>query len=235
MKPNIKWILFLTITLLIMVASTFAETTTITAQGTASIAADPDVVTLICSVEARNIDLSKAQEDAATCVSTATEALLSLGIAKEEITTAWYNVYPRYEEDSGGKTRQVGYEVSHSLSIVCRNISLLDDVINTVGAAGMMGISGITFDVSNRHALYLSALQLAVEAAREKVEVLSAASGLSIIGVTEIREGNSGDSVFYANTVEEDAGISFSRATGAGISSASVNVTASVTVVFAAE
>ena len=129
----------------------------------------------------------------------------------------------------------MGYEVSHSLSVVCRDISLLDEVISAAGTAGMTSVSGITFDVSNRHALYLSALQLAVSAAREKAEMLASASGLTVAGVTEIRENANGDSVLYANAAEEDAGMSFARTAGAGISSGSVNVTASVTAVFSAE
>lgn len=235
MNRVLKRFLPLSLALALILSFALAEAATISAQGTASIAADPDVVTLACSFDARDADLAAAQEKSAACVAAATEALLSLGIAKEEITTAWYNVYPYYEEDAEGKTVQAGYEVSHSLSIVCRDISLLDNVIGAAASAGMTGISGITFDVSNRHALYLSALQLATNAAREKAEVLAAASGLAVTGVAEIRENANGDSVLYANAAEEDAGMSFARAAGAGISSGSVSVTASVTAVFAAE
>ena len=235
MNRLMKTAFTLALALAIAAPCAFAEAATLSAQGTASIAAEPDVVTLTCSVEARDADLSAAQEKAAGCVSAATEALLSLGVAKEEITTAWYNVYPYYEEDENGKTRQMGYEVSHSLSVVCRDIALLDEVISAAGTAGMTSVSGITFDVSNRHALYLSALQLAVSAAREKAEMLASASGLAVAGVTEIRENANGDSVLYANAAEEDAGMSFARTAGAGISSGSVNVTASVTAVFSAE
>ena len=235
MNRILKTVFALALVFALSLSCALSEGASLTSQGTASIAADPDMVTFTCSVEARDADLSAAQEKAAACVAAATEAFVSLGIGKEEITTAWYNVYPYYEEDEEGKTNRAGYEVSHSLSVVCRDIAKLDDVIGAAGAAGMSSISGISFDVSNRHALYLSAMQLAVNAAREKAETLAAASGLTVSGVAEIRENANGDSVLYANEKDEDAGMSFARAAGGGISSGSVTVTASVTAVFRAD
>lgn len=205
----------------------------LTARGTASVAAEPDRVTLTCSCEARDTDLAAAREKVAETVSAATEAFLSLGIEQEEIATAWYSVYPYYEEDGEGKTREAGYEVNHALSVGCRDLSKLDEVIAGAGAAGMTGISGITFDVTDRHGIYLTALKLAVQAAREKAEALASAAGLSLIGVVSLEEEPGADSVSYA--AAEDAASARFRAGGSGIAADSVNVTASVTAVFSAE
>ena len=234
MKNRMKTLIAAALAALMLTGAALAEAATVTAQGTAGLSADPDIVTFNCGTEARGADSASAQAAAAAAVSAATEALIALGVAREDISTAWYNVYPYYEEGEDGRMVQAGYEANHSLYVTCRDLTRMDAALSAAVGAGMTNLSGITFGLSNRHALYLQALDLAVAAAREKAEILAAAGGLTLTGVSEILEIGTGDTA-AASGEEADAGIAYSRAAGTGIAGGSVSVSASVTAVFGAE
>ena len=230
-----KRILIFLMTAALLFSVTAAAETDITAQGTATVTADPDIVSIYCSADLRGATVAEVQARVSEVVAGATEKLLSLGVGEEDIVTNYYNFYPVYDyRDSETEPTQTGYQASHSLEVTCRDITRLDEIVEAMTQAGMTSVNDIRFDLSNRHDLYMEALSIAVGAAREKAEVLAAASGMRLGKVSEVRENGSGDAGYYANATE-DAAMGSKRLAGTGIRSGSVSVTASVTVEFEAE
>ena len=138
------FILFLSLTLLAGAASAEAQ---LEARGTASIAADPDVVTVSCSANLHAADVAEAQRLVSAVTADATERLKALGIGDDDIVTEYYSYYPLYDYSEGSDLPKLtGYQAGHSLSVTCRDISRLDEVIGAVTSAGMTEVNSITFN-----------------------------------------------------------------------------------------
>ncbi len=218
---------------LLLAAAPMAMAAQITAQGTAEIAAAPDMFTIISNVSCMEITVARAQESVATIIASATEKLLALGVNEEDIVTQDFSYYP--ERDYSGDTpKMIGYRVNHSLNVTCRDVAMLDSVMAALSDSGFDETWSVTFDISTRSELYRQALELAIGAAEVKAQAMAAAGGLTIKGVSSIEETSYGGSMRYANTAE-DAVMMKTAASGSGIRSGDVSVSASVTAVYEAE
>ena len=212
---------------------TLADEAEITAQGTAEIAAEPDMFTIISNVSMTEITLARAQESVSTVIESATTKLIALGVMEEDIVTQDFSYYPDYDY-SGDAPKLSGYRVNHALRVTCRDLGMLDSVIAVLTDSGITETWNISFDASNRSQLYRQALELAIGAAKEKAETMALVGGLEITGIESIQELFSGEVARYANTMDS-AVMMKATTTGSGIRSGDVTVSASVTVVFDAK
>ena len=212
-----------------------AEGAEITAQGTAEIAAKPDMFTIVSNVSITEGTVAKAQDAVAAVIADATKKLIELGALEEDITTENFSYYPEYDySGSTGNPRLIGYRVNHSMRVTCRDLGMLDSVMGVLTDCGMTETWNVTFDVSTRSELYRRALALAIDTAQEKAVTMAQAAELTISNVKSIVEHSSGDVARYANAAE-DAVMMTTAASGGGIRSGDVSVSASVTVVFDAK
>lgn len=208
-----------------------ADETEITARGTAEIAAQPDMFTVTSSVSTTDVTLARAQESVAGVIASVTQKLVELGVPQEDIVTQDFSYYQEYDYSSEGEARMVGYRVYHSLCVTCRDLEMMDSVLGVFADSGMTETWNISFDVSNRSELYRQALALAIDAAKEKAEVMAAAQTLTITGIESITETSSGGAVYYANTAEAMRLDAVASTSGSGVRSGNVAVSASVTLV----
>lgn len=207
----------------------------ITAQGTAEIAAEPDMFTIVSNVSITEGTVARAQEAVAATIDSATTKLIELGALEEDIVTENFSYYPEYDYSSSNSSpKLVGYRVNHSLRVTCRDLGMLDSVMAVLTDSGMTETWDVSFDISTRSELYRQALTLAIDAAKTKAEAMAGAGGVSITGVSSIQERSSGDVARYANA-EDSAMMVKATASGSGIRSGDVSVSASVTVVYEAE
>ena len=219
--------------MLCILPAALADDAEITAQGTAEISAEPDMFTIVSNVSLTEITVARAQESVNAVIDSATTKLLELGVKEEDIVTQDFSYYPDYDY-SGDAPRLTGYRVNHSLRVTCRDLGMLDAVIAVLTDSGMTEAWNISFDISTRSELYRQALALAIDAAEQKADTMALAGGLTIAGIESIEERSSGDVTRYANT--EDAAVMMkASASGSGIRSGDVTVSASVTVVFDAK
>ncbi len=210
-----------------------ADEAEITAQGTAEIAAEPDMFTIVSNVSLSEITVARAQESVAAVIESATKKLIELGVKEEDIVTQDFSYYPDYDY-SGDNPKLTGYRVNHSLRVTCRELGMLDSVMAVLTDCGMTETWNVSFDISTRSELYRQALALAFDAAEKKAETMADAAGLTLSRVNSIKELSSGDVARYANT--EDAAVMLkASAAGGGIRSGDVTVSASVTVAFDAK
>ncbi len=227
--------LLLAVLMLSVYPLALADGAEITAQGTAEIAAEPDMFTIISNVSITEGTVARAQEAVATVIDSATTKLIELGALEEDIVTENFSYYPEYDYSSStGNPKLVGYRVNHSLHVTCRDLGMLDSVIGVLTDCGITETWNVSFDISTRSELYRQALALAIGAAKEKAGTMAQAAGLAITGVKDIEEHSSGDVARYSNAAE-DAVMTMAAASGSSIRSGDVGVRASVTVVFEAE
>lgn len=225
-------ILLMAAVLLLCGASALADTD-ITAQGTAVVTAKPDIVSVTAAVNVTADSVLEAQAKISQIIADTTEKLLALGVLEDDIFTQNFYFYPVYNYDEDLQTVK-GYQVIHSLNVTCRDILMLDSVINAMTDSGMSEIYGVDYDVSNRTELYQDALALAIDAAQEKAARMAKAANLTLTKVEGITE-NGGYSTTYNALYSADATASAARGEGTGIRAGDVSVSASVTVVYEAK
>ena len=219
--------------LLLVPALALADGCEISANGTATITAQPDVVSVDVTAEVTSATIADAQQQISEIAANATKALLDLGVAEQDIVTVNYSYSPTYDY-SGDSPRQTGYQAYHSLHVTCRDIEMLDAVLAAATDNGMTQVYGVSFDVSNRSELYREALALAVEAAGEKAQKLAEPLGLTKLSSKSVYENGGYDYGVYANAVADRA-VAAEGSGSAGIRSGDISVSASVTVTYDAE
>ena len=228
-----KKILAMLLAAMMIFASALAladDDTKITAQGTAQVMVNPDMVTVTANASVTAGTVGSAQEGMNKIIADATAKLLELGVKDEDIVTTDYSYYPRYNYDTNTLT---GYDANHTLSITCRDVEMLDSVIGVLSDNGFSQVYSVTYDVSTRSELYRQALELAIACAREKAERMASAGGVKLTGLESITE-QSGYSDAYILNGAADRGVMKTESAATGIRSGNVSVGASVTVVYEA-
>jgi len=165
------------------------ELSTITVSGTGTVNVTPDTASVTLGVETQDKSLKVAQDDASTRIGAVTDVLIKAGIAKEDIQTSSYNVYPIPRYDDNGNYRGVqGYQVSTTLTVIVRDTDLLGSLLDEAVAAGANAVYGISFYVDDPSGPASRARALAVQDARAKADEYAEAGGVVIVGVHTIRE-----------------------------------------------
>lgn len=207
--------------------------TEITARGTATVTAQPDMVSVTANASVTAATVAQAQADMNKIIENVTAKLLELGVLEEDIVTQNYGYYPTYNYD-GDAPVITGYQANHALRITCRDIEMLDGVIGVATDNGMSEIYNVSYDVSTgAELLYHQALEQAIESAKSKAEVMAAAAGLTVTGMESLTENSSYYGVTEAVSVARAA--MDSGASGSGIRSGLVSISADVTVVYEAK
>ncbi|MES2685090.1 MAG: SIMPL domain-containing protein [Pseudomonadota bacterium] len=147
----------------------------VTGQGEASIA--PDRARLSTAIEARNADLKLAEARINESTRAALATLSSLGIKKEDISTASYSVNPEYDwVDNQQKFR--AYFARREVNVTVRNLDQVGEVMLKLTKAGVNQINPPVLESSEVKESERLALAKAVADATAQAKVV--AGGLSM-------------------------------------------------------
>ena len=154
----------------------------------------PDRVVLIFGVEtfARTPRASQAQN--ARLSKEVLDAIRAHSIAERDIATAHFTIQPRYDDYDWNVIS--GYEARNTIAVTLRNVQKLEPVLVAALEAGATAVDGIEFSVTNLRELRDEARELAIQAALEKAAAMSAAAGVALGDVTNIREDGLRSSYF---------------------------------------
>ena len=167
----------------ISAADTAEQGFTVTAVGSAK--AVPDRAELLFGVTTHGATADAASAANAERARKLVDSLKGAGIREEDIRTQSVSVSQRL---SPAGQPLAGYTAENSVSVklASRRAGAIVDLAVENGATT---VSGPSFDVSDRDALYREALQDAVREARKKAEAIGAAGGVPIGDVTRVVEG----------------------------------------------
>jgi uncharacterized protein YggE len=214
----------------------------IAVSGRGTVAADPDIATLSLRIEARELTVSEARQVVAEGMQSARTALIAAGVAEDDIATRNFSIQPQstwVERKSAlgdyGESVIVGYIVSNAVDVTIRDLDNVGAVIDQVSeAAGDEArINGISFGLDNPAEYGDTARDLAARDAHDKAELYARILGVELGPVVFLQEtGRTSPS-----GVTMKSGASFAEDSSAfaptQISSGDVDVTASVSAVFA--
>ena len=151
----------------------------ITVTGDAEVRVVPDEIVLTLGVQTWDTDLgvAKAQNDAIVreVLGVASEFKIDPG----HIQTEYVNIEPRYR-DGYEKRDFIGYFVSKTVVITLRDVTLFEDLLSSMLAAGVNYVHGVQFRTTELRRHKDEARALAITAAREKAQALAAELGQQV-------------------------------------------------------
>jgi uncharacterized protein len=179
-------------------ADTAEDGITVAAVGSAK--AVPDRAELVFGVTTHGGTAPDASAANAVRARKLIDALKDAGIREEDIRTQSVSVSQRHSPD-GRPVSAYTAENSVSARVASARAGAIVDLAVENGATN---VSGPTFDVSDRDAVYREALQEAVRKARKKAEAIAAAGGVSVGDVTKVVEGAEAGPPVYLEAAARD-------------------------------
>lgn len=149
----------------------------------------PDRATIQISVQTKAETAAAAATVNARKQKAVIDALRALGIGSSDIATISYSVYPEQRYEPNREPVVVGYNVTNTLSVELKSLTLLGPAIDAALAKGANMITSLQFYASNTEAARQEAIALAVRKARSDAESAARAAGGSITGLLEVSIG----------------------------------------------
>ncbi len=235
MNQSLKIVIGLGVLLILFAGGYFftGDSPTVSAQGTSTLKATPDIVSVYLTIEARSKDsASSAQATHKTLSDKLVDALNSLGIVESEIKTSYYNVGPEYDWTQNGQKLK-GYLATQQVVIELKDFNKLVGVIDAAVDSGVL-VSSINFELSPAKQSEYKTQALEQASADAKNKASATASGLGkklgkLVSV-ESTDFNYGPFVAYAKT--ELNGASDAREAALQISPTDLSVYANVGVTY---
>lgn len=162
---------------------------TVTAAGTGSIFAAPDVARMTFGVDVNSAKAKGALDSAAATAEKIIAALKKRGVAEEDIQTSGVSLYPTQDERNG-RVVVTGYQASISVSAKLRDIEKVGDVIEAASNAGANTVSGPSFEISEDSDQRAQAIENAVENAKKNADAMAKATGKTVGDVVSITSSN---------------------------------------------
>jgi|WetSurMetagenome_2_1015567.scaffolds.fasta_scaffold53581_2 uncharacterized protein len=229
----------------ILVLSTFssilpASNNVITVQGTSSVKATPDLITVYYTIETKGTTSAAAKDANEVIFDKLQNSIVAAGFNKDDLKTQSYNIYPNtYWDSSSSKQKQDGYIASHSLKIEFSTDELekLSSVIDAGANAGA-GVSSINFELTQaaQNTYKAEALKLASEDAQTKADAV--ASGFNkkagrLISVQISEFGYYPWNVYTASSARMEDSVAGAKEVAMNIAPSSQDITGSVSATFA--
>lgn len=166
--------------------------------GTGTVYMEADRVSVQMGVRLSGSDVALLQQQADATVKRICESLEGAGLEKTDISTANIYLYPQY--DYSGETEKVaGYTINNTLTVLTADIENIGKYIDLAFAAGANTFDSINFSVKDDSSARMQALELAVQNAHAKAEVIASASGKKLGEIEVISEGSRQDYYYAAN------------------------------------
>ncbi len=135
------------------------------------------------------IDKASSAEEALNKMNEKMNSIISavegLGVAREDITTQNYSLYPQYDYKEGSSNIS-GYGANQQILVKVSGIDKNpDNLTQTIAAASKAGtnqVLGIDFEISDLNSLKQEARILAIKDARSKAGELAKAAGIGKLG-----------------------------------------------------
>jgi uncharacterized protein YggE len=217
----------------------------ITVTGEADVRVVPDEVVLTLGVETDDLDLSAAKAENDARMSRVIHEAEQAGLPENLIRTDYLGIEPRYRFD-GAERIFLGYWVQKSVSLTLRDIDAFEDLLSAVLEAGANYVHGIQFRTTELRSHRDRARSLALEAAREKAQMMARELGHGVGETVLIREDRSswwssyggwwggGRGGYMSQNVVQNTPVG--GATAEGVTApGQISVTAHVTVTFGLE
>ena len=240
---SINTMFFMAIAILIS-SMAFAEeqpVRTIMVTGEAIVKVEPDMVIVTFGVETYNNDIITAKEQNQAVVKKAFAVIRELGIEESAIQTDHISIEPRYKDSSYERGSINGYFVRNTAAVTLKEPKTLEELLTRLLQTGITSVYNVDFQVSDLKPHREQARELALVAAKEKAEKMTAVLGQKLGRPTQIVEnqnywwvngGRGRYSSMSQNVVQNAAPAGDQGETGESVALGKISVRANVSVTF---
>lgn len=186
--------LVLVLALLMLSAAALADGDTVAATGTGTVTMVPDMASFSVGITTQDALITTAQAANTAAMQSVIDALLGLGIIREDMQTDYYSVYPVYNYDTSTPA-VTGYEVSNTVTVIVRDLDQLPSLLDAAVEAGANNVYNLSFQSSEQPAAYEQALKAAAQDALRKASLMAQAIGRETGDTLSLEEvSNAGES-----------------------------------------
>ncbi|WP_164876802.1 SIMPL domain-containing protein [Pseudidiomarina gelatinasegens] len=165
------------------------EPRTLTVSSHADIEVEPDQVNINLSINREGQDLTLLKQEIDTTTAAIITFLREQQIDDRDIRSYQINASPRYDYKDGERLQR-GYTATRQVSVLLRQVSNYDTIINQALEVGATHILNSEFLVSETEALYQQVLEQAVVNARAKADKMARAANSAVVDVLQIQESS---------------------------------------------
>jgi len=164
------------------------ERNVISISGEGKVVGVPDIATVDLGSTVEKKTVAEAQAENTRVMNALIEKLKAADVAKADIQTTSYSVYPNYDWNNGKQSLR-SYSVTQNVHVKVRDLSKVGDIIGMAGDLGANQIGGISFTVDKPEALKAEARDKAIADAKSKAESLAKAAGITLKKIVSYSEG----------------------------------------------
>lgn len=185
--------------------------TTISASGSATVSAPPDLAIVTFNLSTHGSTAEEAASSNNSIYAHFSTGMRVIGINPADVKTLSYNMnhvlppppcppmpvvqtaqsatYAQPVPPCIRDPQSYGYFVYRSVSVTVHQLDLVGKVIDTAVAAGVNNVQGVSYGISDTRSLFLRALAQAIAMARAEGDAMAQAAGLHIVRVQSISSG----------------------------------------------
>lgn len=209
------------------------QTNVITVSGMSEFEVEPDEVEIRVGIESKSQNAQEAQNMNRETSNKVMNALLGMGIRKDEIETYNYNVHRIQEWDRElERTVDRGYRVTNAFKITTDRLEDAGRIVDAAVQAGANNVEGINFMLSDdaHEEARTEALKLAASNARGKAQALASGLGVPLGNLVAVSETQFDVYPVARMAMAEDAMMAGGAMAPTPVSPQSVQVSARVSV-----
>ena len=158
----------------------------INVTGQSDIFLTPDIAYVYVGVHTESENVADALSENNAQSQAISTTLEELGIAKEDIQTSAFNIYPYQDYGPYGPSPDstevppTKYAVDNTVFVTVRELSQLGKILDSVVRNGANSIHSVEFDVEDKTEALAQARKEAIENGRDLAEEMAAAAGVSL-------------------------------------------------------
>lgn len=181
-------------------------TNTISVSGLGEAFGQPDQATVMLGINISNANVGDAVAQSNEVMDSIIAALVEAGVAREDIQTVNFSVWPEDRYDpTGMPTGERTFRVDSTVQVKVRDMAKVGAVIDAGLGAGANSVQGLNFSIADQDALESEARTKALEDAREKAQQIAAAMGVELGDPIIVSETDGGGYLPYYG-IEASAG-----------------------------
>ncbi|MEY4480554.1 MAG: hypothetical protein RLZZ267_1232 [Bacillota bacterium] len=209
-----------------------ADKNTITVSGSGELKVAPDIATLTVSVQTKGETAKSAQAaNAAEMASVQKVLYTDYKLAKKDVKSGGFTVYPEYVYEANTTPKITGYVATHTLQIVYRNIPNIGTFLDSLTANGINQVGGIQFGTEKQQAYELQAIELAMANAKAKAVKIAATEGRKVKTVLQVTQ-QSTNYPSWSNPIYSKVGAVADKSVETSIAEGEISLSTSVTVTY---
>jgi uncharacterized protein YggE len=209
-----------------------ADKNTITVSGSGELKVAPDIATLTVSVQTKGETAKSAQAANAAEMESVQKVLYTdYKLAKKDVKSGGFTVYPEYVYEANTTPKITGYVATHTLQIVYRNIPNIGTFLDSLTANGINQVGGIQFGTEKQQAYELQAIELAMANAKAKAVKIAATEGRKVKTVLQVTQ-QSTNYPSWSNPIYSKVGAVADKSVETSIAEGEISLSTSVTVTY---